>query len=177
MQRAHSSQVSECPWQEATLSAWDDDFHAEATSSLEGLYSCALHQTSFTLCRLWPKHLYSSTVTISCAILNVQSSALHCKRELAHFVTSSVFPNTFAHGNYIWVNYFGMVFFHWHQPSSVCLALFVFIDMVRGAGVSHYFAFPQAVWKKRFTCIHNMNVWAAWPMNKKQESKHAKEID
>lgn len=155
MQRAHSSQVLKCLWQEATPRPRDDDFHAEATSSLEGLYSCALQQTCSIPCRLWSKHLYSFTVTISWAILNVQSSALHCKRGLS-YIDTSVFPIIFTPGNYIWVYYFGRLYFHWHQPSSACLALFVFIDMVWGAGVSLFFVFPKAVWKKRVTYMHNM---------------------
>lgn len=172
MQRAHSSQVLECLWQEATLRARDEDFHAEATSSLEGLHLCALQQTSFFLCRLWSQHLYSLTITI----FNVQSSALHCKRELAHLDIFSVFPISSSNPLEITfgINYFGRLCFHWHQPSSVCLALFVFYRHGLGSGGgTNFFVFPKAMWKKRFTCLHNMTVWASWPM---KESKLA-ELD
>lgn len=40
----------------------------------------------------------------------------------------------------------------------------------RGLGVSLFFFFPKAMRKKRFTCMHNMTVWAAWPTNNNQES-------
>lgn len=54
---------------------------------------------------------------------------------------------------------------------------FLFLSTWSGErGCRYFFVFPKAMWKKRFTCMHNMTVWAAWPTNKKQESNSYRRI-
>lgn len=77
----------------------------------------------------------------------------------------------FSPGNYNLGNFFaGCVFISISPPVSV----WHFLSTWSGErGCRYFFVFPKAMWKKRFTCMHYITVWAAWPTNK----KHTEEVD